>query len=218
MKTRQFFIVCLLGCMFNLIHAQEAKDVSLVLKLNPLVMFGKKQFYAEMPLAPHSSVELSVASFNSWPSFAGTYDNVYAEEKDMTNWVFMPAYRFYFNGAAPHGAYFGLYGRSKLSSGHVTVNKKDAGSDHNFDHYRNAAELGGGIVFGKQWITKKRVVFDLFAGSGTSYRWVNNQYEDPAINDELYEKDVLGEREHLDRWLHQLRVGFAVGFQLGGNR
>lgn len=196
----------------------ERQELSLVLKVNPLVVFGKKQVYLEMPVNRHSSVEVSVASFSSWASLSTTYDNVFSEEKDLTHWLFIPSYRVYFNGKAPHGAYFGLYGRTKFSSGPVKVEVEGPGFERDYDHYRTVAELGGGFVFGKQWVTRKKVVFDLFAGSGTSYRWVDNDYEDPALNDRIYEQDVLGGRQRLDRWLHQLRVGFIVGFQFGGAR
>ncbi len=218
MKTRIFLIAIMLGSMFQLTTAQERQEPSFVFKVNPLVLFGKKQFYLEMPVNRYSSVELSVASFGSWASLDLNYDNVFSEEKDLTNWLFLPSYRFYINGKAPHGAYFGLYGRTKLSSGPVRVSVDKPGFEGDYDHYRTVAELGGGFVFGKQWVTRANAVFDLFVGSGTSYRWVDNDYDDPAMTDKIYEQDVLGGRENLDRWLHQLRVGFTVGFQLGGDR
>jgi hypothetical protein len=218
MKAKFFLIAILLGSMFSPAIAQGKHEPSLVFKVNPLVLFGKKQFYLEMPVNRHSSVELSVASFNSWKNFSVNYDNVFSEEKDLTHWLFIPSYRYYFTGKAPHGAYFGLYGRSKLSSGTVKVDVEQQGPDRNYDHYRTVAELGGGFVFGKQWVTRHRAVFDLFVGSGTSYRWVDNDYEDSTVTDKIYEQDVLGGRENLDRWLHQLRIGFTVGFQLGGDR
>ena len=218
MKTRIFFAIVLAVFMLKPATAQENAGQSFVFKVNPLVVFGKKQFYLEMPVSRHNSFELSVASFNGLSVWIETYDNVYSEKKDLSHWLFMPSYRFYINGKAPHGAYFGLYGRTKLSSGSVEVKTDFPTYDRNYNHYRSVAELGAGFVFGKQWVTKQNAVFDLFIGSGSSYRWVNNDYQDKSVTDRIYERDVLGDRQHLDRWLHQLRMGFIVGFQLGGKK
>lgn len=217
MKARIFFFALALSGISTLAVAQPTDQPSLVVKVNPLALFGRNQFYFEAPVSRHGSVEVSLAQFNSLAGLSISMDNVFAEQRDLSHWMVIPSYRFYFSGEAPRGTYFGLYGRGKFSSGPVKVEvDDDVTIGHNYDHYRSVTELGAGFVLGRQWITKKNMVYDLFLGSGSSYRWINNDYDDPNMTDRIYEHDVLGDQTTLDRWLHQLRFGFVIGFQLGG--
>ena len=208
-----FFALVVFG-FFTVVHAQQSTP-AVVLKINPLFIFGKHQLYAELPVSQAGSVQLSVASFDGLAVSWNTYDNVFSEKKELSHWLFMPEYRQYLKGNAMQGAYLGLYGRTKLSYGKVDVDYVGPSTERNYDHFRNVTELGGGFLIGKQWLAKSGMVYDMFIGSGRSYRWVHNNYEDGTITDAMYEQDVLGGRTKLDGWRYQLRVGFIIGLHLG---
>ncbi len=216
MKTRTIFIALAVFGFLAVAQAQQQDNTpAVVLKINPLFLFGRHQLYAELPVSQAGSVQLSVANFNGWAIALPTYDNVFSEKKDLSHWLFLPEYRHYLNGQTMKGAYIGLYGRTKLSAGKVDVEYDGTGTERNFDHWRNVTQVGGGFLIGKQWLTNSGVVFDLFVGSGRSYQWVDNLYEDSTITDQDYEQEVLGGQDELNGWRYQLRLGATVGFQLG---
>jgi hypothetical protein len=216
MKTRIIFIALAVFGFLAVAQAQQQDNTpAVVLKINPFFLFGRHQVYAEIPVSQSGAVQFSAATFNGLAIPLSNYDNVFSEKKELSHWLLLPEYRHYLNGQVLQGTYIGLYGRTKFSAGAVDVEYEGTGTERNFDHHRSVTELGGGFLIGKQWLTKSGITIDLFIGSGRSYRWVNNRYDDKTITDDIYEEEVLGHDNKLDGWRYQLRLGGNIGFQLG---
>ena len=149
-----------------------------VLKVNTLsLLLGTGSIFYERKLAENRSAQAGVA-----------FLRYKFDETTFTGLIITPEYRFYIRDNALSGPYLAPYGRIQnftLKSG------EDKGT------YRN---LGGGILFGRQWITKSDFTMDLFFGG----HYGNGKISVDSGDDEEFETEQFeGFRP---------RIGFAIGF------
>ncbi|HAM97130.1 MAG TPA: hypothetical protein DCQ26_00820 [Marinilabiliales bacterium] len=173
-----YLLTLALGIVFNLI-AQETSDAAIeknVIKVNTIsIIVGTGSIFYERQINDLNSVQMGVAYLSY--SIKGT---------KFTGLILTPEYRFYPKSNAIDGIYLAPYLRFQRYS------IDDDGDGGNY------TSLGGGAVFGKQWITKSGFAMDLFFG-GTYSKG------DVSVNSAGEEYDVTqfeGFRP---------RVGFAIG-------
>ena len=149
-----------------------------VLKVNTLsLLLGTGSIFYERKLAENRSAQAGVA-----------FLRYKFDETTFTGLILTPEYRFYIRGNALSGPYLAPYGRIQnfsLKSG------QDKGT------YRN---LGGGVLFGRQWVTNSDFTMDLFFGG----HYGNGKISVESGDEEDFETDEFeGFRP---------RIGFAIGF------
>lgn len=149
-----------------------------VLKVNTLsLLLGTGSIFYERKLAENRSAQAGAAFLR--------YE---INETTFTGLILTPEYRFYMRGNALSGPYLAPYGRFQKFS-------LKSGGDKGT--YRN---LGGGVLFGRQWITKSDFTMDLFFGG----HYGNGKISVESGDEEDFETDEFeGFRP---------RIGFAIGF------
>lgn len=149
-----------------------------VLKINTLsLLLGTGSVFYERRIQEDRSAQMGLAFLRY------TF-----EETTFSGLILTPEYRYYPKGNAISGFFMAPYGRMQQ----FTVKSED-----NKGVYRN---LGGGFLFGRQWITRSDFTMDLFLGAHYGRGTINvDNGEEEDFETESFE-GIRG------------RVGFAIGF------
>ena len=117
-----------------------------VLKINTLSLFlGTGSIFYERKLSELTSAQLGVG-----------YMNIKLGDTKFTGLILTPEFRIYAKKNAINGLYFAPYLRyQKFTVENTKIDPASKGS---------LTALGGGLVFGRQWITDSGFTMDLFFG------------------------------------------------------
>ncbi|MHC1702478.1 MAG: DUF3575 domain-containing protein [Tenuifilaceae bacterium] len=150
-----------------------------VLKVNTLSLFlGTGSIFYERKISELTSAQLGVA-----------YMNFKLDETKFTGLILTPEFRFYTKKNAIDGFYISPY----LRYNKFTLENKDENSKGSL------TSMGGGLVFGRQWITNSGFTMDLFFGG----HYGNSNIEVKVGTDTFDTNFFEG---------FKTRVGFALGF------
>lgn len=176
--------VCTLVLLFFFalpIFAQDVEDASdskNVIKANTLsLIFGVGSIFYERELSDNLSGQLGAA-----------YLSYKFDETKFSGFILTPEVRFYIKKNAIDGFYIAPYGRFQNF-------KLESGADD--ATYTN---IGGGLLFGRQWIFKKGFVIDFFFGG---HYGSGNLKVDSGTEDSFSTSTFEGIRP---------RLGLALGF------
>jgi hypothetical protein len=160
--------------------AQDKPQVAVeknVLKINTLSLFlGTGSVFYERKLSDMTSAQLGVA-----------YMNMKLSDTKFTGLILTPEFRIYAKKNAIDGFYLAPYLRYQKFT---VENSPDKGT---------LTSMGGGVAFGRQWITKSGFTMDLFFGGHYASADVKVESGADSFNSNL----ISGFR---------MRVGFALGF------
>ena len=164
------------------IFAQEQSNVSTeknVLKINTLSLFlGTGSLFYERKLSDLTSAQLGVA-----------YLSYKFSDTRFSGLILTPEFRIYPKKNAIDGFYVAPYLRyQKFTVKNTTDNSKGS-----------LTSMGGGLLFGRQWITKSGFTMDLFFGGhygGTSVKVDSGT--------DTFDKNLFSG--------FKPRIGFALGF------
>ncbi|MGF1637698.1 MAG: DUF3575 domain-containing protein [Cyclobacteriaceae bacterium] len=94
------------------------------------------------------------------------YTGASIQDTRLSGFGITPEYRFYLSETdAPEGFYLAPYLRySSLTGTAPTINN----NGNEVDAKATVSSFGGGLVIGKQWIFKERIVLNIFAGPSYS--------------------------------------------------
>jgi hypothetical protein len=174
--------------LFALIFAiptfsQETSDVSVeknVLKVNTLSLFlGTGSIFYERKVSDMTSAQLGIA-----------YMGFKLSDTKFSGLILTPEFRIYPKKNSIDGVYIAPYLRYQKFT---VKNTSDSAEG-------SLSSMGGGLLFGRQWITKSGFTMDLFFGGhyGSSTVKVDTGSED-AIDSNFFSG-------------FKPRVGFALGF------
>lgn len=179
----KIFLILSLGIVLTVSSfAQDKPDVSTeknVLKLNTISLFlGTGSIFYERKFSDLTSAQLGVA-----------YMNFKLLDTKFTGLILTPEFRIYAKKNAIDGFYLSPYLRYQK----FTVENKKATSKGSL------TSMGGGLVFGRQWITDSGFILDLFFGG----HYGNAQVKVDSGTDSFDSNLFNG---------FKMRVGLALGF------
>lgn len=180
---KKLFSILLITCFALPSFAQDKPAVSTeknVLKVNTLSLFlGTGSIFYERKISDLTSAQLGVG-----------YMSVKLGDTKFTGLILTPEIRIYAKKNAIDGFYISPYFRYQ----NYTLENTQTSSKGTL------TSLGGGLVFGRQWITNSGFTMDLFFGGhyGSSDVKVDN-------GTDSFDKTNLFEG-------FRMRVGFALGF------
>lgn len=151
-----------------------------VLKVNTLsLIIGTGSIFYERKINDFSSVQLGVGYLNY------TFDDT-----KFSGIILTPEFKMYLKKNAIDGFYISPYFRYQK----YTVEEKDA-----IISKGTLTCYGGGLLFGRQWITNSGFTMDLFFGGHYSSGDVSIESGSDKFNDNLFKG-------------FRTRIGFAIGF------
>lgn len=163
--------------------AQEGPTVSQeknVLKVNTLsVIIGAGSIFYERKINNFSSAQLGVCYLN--------YD---LKDTKFTGLILTPEFRMYVRKNAIDGFYIAPYFRYQRFS----LEAKD-----NLNSKGTLTGMGGGLLFGRQWITNSGFTMDLFFGGHYTSTDVKVDSGQDSFNTNIFKG-------------FRTRIGFALGF------
>jgi hypothetical protein len=179
------FLILLLAIIFTVpAFSQEQPLVSQdknVLKINTLSLFlGTGSIFYERKISNLTSAQMGVA-----------YLSYKFGDTRFSGLILTPEVRIYPKSQAIDGFYVAPYLRYQKFSVKNTLDNAEA----------SLTSMGGGMLFGRQWITKSGFTMDLFFGahySGTSVT------SDSSNGNDSFDKSIFSG--------FKPRVGFALGF------
>ena len=188
---KKFFfltLLCLSALFFEMAFAQQA-----ILKVNPLnpltPIFTRYTIGAEIAITKHSSLSLFVTRLNA--NLKEDFKNKNQEKIEgaihLTNWAFMPEYRYYFSQQALNGFYGGAYANYARMNADIFINGGSASTtgtaNVNFNNY------GLGVMTGYNFLIKEHFSIDIFGGLGGF--WYNvNEITINYQNDDVVEQKI----------------------------
>jgi len=179
---KKFLILSLVVIFATNCFAQDKPAVSTeknVLKINTLSIFlGTGSIFYERKLSDITSAQLGVA-FMSFKLL----------DTKFTGLILTPEVRIYPKKEAIDGFYLAPYLRYQS----FTVENKKASSTGSL------TSLGGGVVFGREWITDSGFTMDLFFGG--HYGKANVKVD---TGTDSFDKNLFDG--------FKIRIGFAIGF------
>ncbi|MCX6326583.1 MAG: DUF3575 domain-containing protein [Bacteroidia bacterium] len=152
-----------------------------VLKINTLSLFlGTGSIFYERNLTDLTSAQLGVG-----------YMNFKLGDTKFTGLILTPEFRIYPKKNAIDGFYLTPYLRyQKFTVENKEVDPASQGS---------LTSMGGGLVFGRQWITDSGFTMDLFFGGHYSDANVKVNYGTDSFDENFFKG-------------FKMRIGFALGF------
>lgn len=180
MKKTLLIFLAVVILMPSVIAQSETSSEKNVLKVNTLSLFlGTGSIFYERAIKDNLSGQLGVGYLN------------YGKGGDRFSGLFLtPELKFYPKKNAIDGMYLAPY----LRYNKLTAKSDDAGKG-------SVSSMGGGLAFGRQWVTNSGFTMDLFFGG--HYMKANVKLEDETGT------------ETLDAGLFDgfgFRIGFALGF------
>ncbi|HLP74267.1 MAG TPA: DUF3575 domain-containing protein [Bacteroidales bacterium] len=162
------------------VRAQETSSEKNVLKVNTLAIFlGTGSIFYERAFSESMSGQLGVGYLN------------YGKGGDRFSGLFLtPEVRFYPKKNAIDGMYLAPY----LRYNKLTAKAEDAGKG-------SVSSMGGGLAFGRQWVTNSGFTMDLFFGGHYMKASVKAEDETGTSTVDAGLFDGFG-----------FRIGFALGF------
>ncbi|WP_338767040.1 DUF3575 domain-containing protein [Bernardetia sp. ABR2-2B] len=167
-----FFLTLLCFSFFEFSFAQQA-----IIKVNPLnpltPILTRYTVGAEIAITQHSSLSLFITRLNA--NLKEDFKNKNQEEIEgaihLTNWAFMPEYRYYFSQQALNGFYGGAYANYARMNADISINGGSASTtgkaDVSFNNY------GLGLMTGYNFLIKEHFSIDIFTGLGGFWYNVN---------------------------------------------
>jgi len=150
-----------------------------VLKVNTLsLLLGTGSVFYEREISDLTSAQLGVA-----------YMNFKLGDTKFTGLILTPEFRIYPKKNAIDGFYLSPYFRYQK----FTVENKDK------DSKGTLTSMGGGLVFGRQWITDSGFTMDLFFGGHYGSADIKVDSGTDSFDSNFFEG-------------FKMRVGFAIGF------
>lgn len=181
---KKVVVLLLLMIFTSPAFSQEMPAVSAdknVLKINTISLFlGTGSIFYERKISDFISAQMG-----------GAYLSYKFSDTRFSGLILTPEVRFYPKNEAIDGFYVAPYIRyQKFTVKNMT------------DYAEGSLSLiGGGFIFGRQWITDSGFAFDLFFGAHYSTASVTNE---TGTKPESFDKDVFSG--------FKPRVGFALGF------
>lgn len=176
---KKLFLILVAVCILIPVKAQETSSEKNVLKVNTLsLIFGTGSIFYEHGFSEKISGQLGVG-----------YLGYKAGGTKFSGLFLTPEVRFYPKSSAIDGFYIAPYVRYQNLSLTITDGKGSLSS------------MGGGLAFGRQWITKSGFTMDLFFGG--HYSSANFKAESNATEESFNIKAFKGFKP---------RIGFALGF------
>lgn len=157
---------------FEIAFAQQA-----IIKINPLnpltPIFTRYTLGAEVAITEHSSLSLFITRLdaNLEKDFKNKNQEKIGGTIHLTNWAFMPEYRYYFSQQALNGFYGGVYANYARMNADIFINGGSASTtgtaDVSFNNY------GLGIMTGYNFLIQEHFSIDIFGGLGGFWYNVN---------------------------------------------
>ena len=174
---RRIFVLLLLASILHGIRAQEAAiKTNLLYDATATINLG-----AEMALAPKWTLDLS-ANYNAWEP---------RKDKKWKHWMAQPEARYWLCEAF-NGHFFGAHllgGQYNVGGIDLPFGIYDGLKTHRYEGWY----IGGGLVYGYQWLLGKRWSLEAALGLGYVRAWYD-RYECPHCGEWLGEgkKNYLG--------------------------
>ncbi|WP_375561304.1 DUF3575 domain-containing protein [Bernardetia sp. OM2101] len=157
-----FFLALFCLSFFQISFAQQA-----IIKINPFnPILGRYTLGVEVAVTEHSSLSLLVSRLNIdlEKNFNTKNDGSVGGIINLTNWGFMPEYRYYFSQQALSGFYGGAYANYARMNADIFINGGSASTtgtaNVNFNNY------GLGVMTGYNFLIKNHFSIDVFGGLG----------------------------------------------------
>lgn len=180
MKKLLLITIALIIGIKSFSQVSEEKNV---LKVNTLsLILGTGSIFYERELSDMTSAQLGLG-----------YMNFKLGDTKFTGLILTPEVRFYLKKNAIDGFYTAPYFRYQRYSMEVTA----------FDETSKGTltSLGGGLVFGRQWITDSGFTMDLFFGG---------HYGSSSIKTETDGTEDSFDKNFFEGF--KMRIGFSLGF------
>lgn len=157
---------------FEITFAQQA-----IIKINPLnpltPLFKRYTIGVEIAITEHSSLSLFLTRLNA--NLKEDFKNKNNERIEgtlhLTNWAFMPEYRYYLSQQPLNGFFIGAYANYARMNADIFINGGSASTtgeaNVNFNNY------GLGLMTGYNFLIEDHFSVDLFAGLGGFWYNVN---------------------------------------------
>ncbi len=144
----------------------RGNDAQNVIKFNPLGLIWGNIIFYERVLSENMSVALGVGYYSRKTEATGTFGTtVFGQVYKYTGFNLTPSFRYYFMGEAPRG----FYGQASFNYLNRTEKITIVGEDGELKN--KITGIGGGLVFGYQWLWDP-ITLDLNGGIGyTSYKY-----------------------------------------------
>ncbi len=197
-----FFITLFCLSFFQLSFAQQA-----IIKTNPFnPIVGRYTLGLEVAITEHSSLSLFVSrlNFDYKKDFNTKNDGKVGGVITLTNWAFMPEYRYYFSQQVLNGFYAGAYANYASMKADIFINGGSASTTGtakvNFNNY------GLGLMTGYSFLIKEHFSIDVFGGLGGF--WYN--VDEITIN--YQNEDVVTQKIPLPIAGIFPRIGLNLGY------
>jgi hypothetical protein len=154
---------------FEMTFAQQA-----IIKTNPFnPILGRYTLGIEVAIAEQASLSLFISrlNLNIKKDFTTKNDGKIGGVIALTNWAFMPEYRYYLSEQVLRGFYIGAYANYARMNADIFINGGSASTtgtaNVNFNNY------GLGVMTGYNFLIKEHFSIDIFAGLGGFWYNVN---------------------------------------------
>lgn len=197
-----FFITLFCLSFFQMSFAQQA-----ILKVNPLnPILGRYTLGVEVAITEHSSLSLFVSRLDL--DYKKDFKTKNGEKVGgvitLTNWAFMPEYRYYFSEQVLNGFYAGAYANYARMNADIFINggspSKTGTAKTDFNNY------GLGVMTGYNFLIKDHFSIDIFGGLGGF--WYN--VDEITIN--YQNEDVVQQKIPLPIAGIFPRIGLNLGY------
>jgi hypothetical protein len=192
--------------VFNSAFAQ-IKDNAIKLPLVGL-FGGQYQLAYERALTDKITVNLSGGYIHRTSSQSWDYDRYTAV---TSGFLVVPEARYYFKESMK-GMYLGLFGRYKSTTQKLTDKSDDlmyGGTD--VSRETKTSSIGGGVVFGIQFLIADAFVIDMFMGPTVKSGSPKTTYNNAGVTDLDFESKFL-DFKFADNSNVGLRAGVSVGY------
>ena len=159
---KTFFLALLFVLLSQIGFAQQA-----IIKTNPFnPILGRYTLGLEVAVSEQSSLSLLVSrlNFDYKKNFNTKNEGKIGGLLTLTNWAFMPEYRYYFSQQVLKGFYGGAYANYARMKADIFINggsaSKTGRANINFNNY------GLGVMIGYNFLLKDHFSIDVFGGLG----------------------------------------------------
>lgn len=164
-----FFLALFCISFFEMTFAQQA-----IIKTNPLnPILGRYTLGVEVAVTEHSSLSLFVSrlNINYNKDFETKNDGKVGGIINLTNWAFMPEYRYYFSQQVLKGFYAGAFGNYARINADISINGGSASTTGTAITKFNSYGLG--LMTGYNFLVKDHFSIDIFGGLGGFWYNIN---------------------------------------------
>lgn len=190
---------------FAIFNAAQAQIKNNVIKTNLIGILGNQyQLAYERAFNEHMSAQLSVGYIST--SSSQTIGSNSFESK-TSGVIIIPEFRYYFT-EAPKGVYVAPFARIRLVSEDLTDTSNPLNTDVSFEE--KVSTVGGGAVFGYQFLIADAVALDIFLGPQYKSRSSSRTYDVHGVTDVDFSNKFI-DFKIADKAGAGIRFGFNLG-------